>query len=199
MEVTFIGGGGHCRSLLQMIPNYLTVKGYTDAAPVKYMAAEYLGNDDAVAPGDWLHIAVALGSDDSLKTRRSLIDRLTTNYKFLTLIAPTAICVNTTEIGAGSAVLHGVIINGAKIGPHCIVNTGAIIEHEVRIGENCFIGPGAVICGGVKIGNDVIIGAGATIRNNVSICSDVTIGLGAAVISDITESGVYTGVPARKI
>lgn len=196
MELTLIGGGGHCRSLLQMIPSVITIKGYTDLHPVQGMPIEYLGVDDAVT-SEWIHIAVALGRDDSLTARRQLIDRLTPGHKFLTLIASTATCVNPTELGAGSAIMHGAIINGAKIGKHCIINSGAIIEHDVMIGENCFIGPGATICGSVEIGNDVIIGANACVRNGVKICSGAVIGMCAAVVTDILEPGIYTGIPAK--
>lgn len=198
MELTLIGGGGHCRSILQMIPSVIDVKGYTDLQPRPEMTIDYLGQDDD-ATGEWLHIAVALGTNDSLQARRRLIDNLTPGHKFLSVIARTATLVDPTEIGAGSAIMHGVIINGARIGRHCIVNSGAIIEHDVELGENCFIGPGATICGGVKVGSDVIVGANASVRNGVKICSGATIGMGAAVVSDITEPGVYVGVPARKI
>lgn len=198
MELTLIGGGGHCRSVLQMIPSVITVKGYTDLQPVEGMPIEYLGGDDAT-DSEWVHIAVALGTDDSLVARRQLIDRLTPDHKFLTLIASTATCVDPTELGAGSAIMHGAIINGAKIGKHCIINSGAIIEHGVRLGENCFIGPGVAVCGGVEIGSDVIIGANASVRNGVKICSGAVVGMGAAVVKDITEPGTYIGVPAKRI
>lgn len=198
MELTLIGGGGHCRSILQMIPSVISVKGYTDLQPVEDMPIEYLGNDDRI-DSEWLHIAVALGTKDSLVTRRQLIGRLTPGHKFLTLIASTATCVDTTELGAGSAIMHGAIINGAKIGKHCIINSGAIIEHGVSLGENCFIGPGATICGGVEMGVDVLVGANACVRNGVKICSGAVIGMGAVVVSDITEPGTYIGIPAKKI
>lgn len=198
MELTLIGGGGHCCSLLQMIPSVINVRGYTDVKPVEGMTIEYLGTDEGI-DSEWVHIAVALGTNDSLSARRKLIDRLTPGHKFLTLIASTATCVNPTELGAGSAVMHGSIINGAKIGKHCIINSGAIIEHGVTLGENCFIGPGATICGGVEVGSDVIIGANATIRNGIKICSGAIIGMAATVVSDILSPGTYAGNPARRM
>lgn len=198
MEITFVGGGGHCRSLCQMLPSYIAVKGYTDVKEVPGMPLRYLGTDEALG-NEWIHIAVALGADDSLSARRKLIDRFKPTHKFVALIAETAICADNSEIGPGSAVMHGAIINGAKIGWNCIINSGAIVEHEVTLGENCFVGPGAIICGGVEVGHDVIIGAGATIRNGIKICSGAVIGMGAVVISDITEPGKYVGVPAVKL
>ena len=37
------------------------------------------------------------------------------------------------------------------------------------------------------------------VKNNVTITDDVTVGAGAAVVKDITEAGVYVGVPARRM
>lgn len=190
-----IGGGGHARSLLQMLPPDVACAGYTDIAPVEQMPIPYLGTDSELLAGP-LHIAVALTGIDSLDARRRIIDRLA-SATFVTLTAPTAILAPGSEIGPGAAVMHGAIINGAKIGPHTIINSGAIVEHEVSVGENCFIGPGAIICGGVTIGHDVIIGAGACVRNGVSIPSGTIVGMGAVVTHTITTPGVYTGNPAQ--
>ena len=36
--------------------------------------------------------------------------------------------------------MHGAIINAyAQIGKNVIINTGAVIEHDVKIGDNCHI------------------------------------------------------------
>lgn len=197
MEFTLIGGGGHTQSLLNMLPEGFTPKGYTDFAPKDGIDLPWLGPDsEATGP---IHIAVALGADDSLAARRSLIDRFASGNQFVTLVAKSAIIAGGTSIGDGSAVMHGAIINGATIGRNCIINTGAIIEHGVKLGENCLIGPGAIICGGVTVGNDVVIGAGATVRNGVMIASGAIIGMGAVVTSSIDIPGRYVGIPAAKL
>ncbi len=196
IKFTLIGGGGHCESLLKALPKGLEPLGYTDLAPAPGLALPYLGTDSA-ASGP-VHIAVALGADDSLATRRRVIDRFSA-FEFVTIVAPTAIIAHSSIIGSGSAVLHRAVVNGAAIGRNCIVNTGAILEHSVAVGENCFIGPGAIICGGVTIGSDTVIGAGAIVRNGVKICGGAVIGMGAVVTRDITAPGRYVGNPARKM
>lgn len=35
--------------------------------------------------------------------------------------------------------------------------------------------------------------------NNINICSNCVIGAGAVVIKDITESGIYVGIPVKNI
>lgn len=51
----------------------------------------------------------------------------------------------------------------------------------------------------ISIGNNVQIGAGAIILPGVSICCNAIVGAGCIVSKNITEPGVYVGVPARKI
>lgn len=196
-----IGGGGHAVSVLMAVPPGERVAGYVDFRASECMPVPYAGTDDEFLSGAGadcarVHIAVVAGTDMSL--RRKIIDR----YGKLTpasVIAPSAIVTSGSEIGAGTAVMHGSVVNGAHIGRHCIINTGAVVEHGVTLGSNVFVGPGAVICGGVTVGDDVFIGAGATVRNCVSIASGCTVGLGAAVTRSLDEPGTYTGVPARKV
>lgn len=106
------------------------------------------------------------------------------------------------------------IQSGAVIGARTRVQSHSFICSKVTIGEDCFIGHGVMFTndlhpGGpnrgnpekllpTSIGSRVSIGSGATILP-VSICDDVEIGAGAVVTKNIMDSGVYAGVPARKI
>lgn len=101
------------------------------------------------------------------------------------------------------------------LGSRVKVQSHSFICELVTIGNDCFIGHGVMFindlfagggpAGGDKtkwksttIGNKVSIGSNATILP-VSICDGVVIGAGAVVTKDITESGIYSGNPARKI
>lgn len=102
--------------------------------------------------------------------------------------------------GAGSMVLAGAIVTlDAQIHKGVIVNSGAIVEHDVVIGDFCHLAPGSVIAGGATIGSQVFVGANATVLPGVSVAAGTTIGAGAVVNRDIVASGVYVGVPARRI
>lgn len=87
----------------------------------------------------------------------------------------------------------------AVIGRNTIINTSSVIEHEVLIGAHTHIAPNATICGRAQVGNEVFCGVGSTIIDNVKVCDKVIIGAGAVVTEDITKSGIYVGVPARRI
>ena len=57
----------------------------------------------------------------------------------------------------------------------------------------------AVVNGGVLLGDDVFVGSNSTIVHGVKITNDVVIAAGSTVVSDIEESGIYAGTPARLI
>ncbi|GHU15423.1 hypothetical protein FACS189441_7060 [Betaproteobacteria bacterium] len=87
----------------------------------------------------------------------------------------------------------------AHVDTGCIVNTGAIIEHEVFVGEFTHISVNAVVAGRCKIGKCVMIGAGATIIDQIEIADDVLVGAGGLVCRSIKGNGTYVGVPVRKL
>ena len=60
------------------------------------------------------------------------------------------------------------------------------------------ISVGSHLSGTVSVDESTWVGAGAIIKNNISICSNCMIGAGAVVVKDISKSGTYIGVPARK-
>lgn len=96
-----------------------------------------------------------------------------------------------------------------KIGGGLFLHNRAIV-----IADNTVIGSNASLMGQVtigtgfetnhhviRIGDNVRVGTGARIiaKGALTIAHNVTIGANAVVVSDITKSGVYGGVPAKRI
>ena len=120
--------------------------------------------------------------------------------RWYTAIHPSAQIADGVEIGEGSFVSAGAVINpDSKIGKHSIINTRAVVEHDCKIGDYTHIAPASVVCGGTLVGDMCWIGAGATVINGISVCDNVLIGAGATVIKDVTACGTYVGVPAKKL
>lgn len=137
---------------------------------------------------------IAIGDN---KKREALWHALP-NEEWMTIISPTA------HLGRFSEISKGVFIGNlahigpeAKIGPNTIINTGSIIEHEVHVGAHAHICPSATVAGRCRIGDRVFIGVGATVKDSIHIASDIIVGAGAVVVKDLTEPGVYVGVPAQ--
>lgn len=117
----------------------------------------------------------------------------------VTLIHPNATVADSAQIGAGSVIMAGAVINPyARLGKGCIVNTCASVDHDCVVGDFVHVAVGAHLCGTVEVGAYTWIGAGATVNNNISICPECMIGAGAVVVRNIGETGTYVGVPARK-
>ncbi|MEH6889057.1 acetyltransferase [Bacillus sp. JJ864] len=116
-----------------------------------------------------------------------------------TLIHPSAVIGEQVELASGTVVMAGAVINCCtKIGKGCIINTASTIDHDNVIEDYAHVSPGVHLAGTVKVGRGTWLGIGSVVSNNINITSDCKIGAGAAVVKDITESGIYVGVPARR-
>ncbi|PEN60675.1 acetyltransferase [Bacillus toyonensis] len=116
------------------------------------------------------------------------------------LVHPNASLGEHVQLGAGTVVMAGVVINCCtKIGKGCIINTASTIDHDNIIEDYAHISPGAHLAGTVKIGRGTWLGIGSIISNNINITSGCRIGAGTVVVKDITELGTYVGVPARRL
>lgn len=199
-EVVLIGAGGHALSLAEFAGDH--IRGYLAGEENPEMPGFLLGTDedrqDYIAKGIPFHMAYIYSGWPRMERRRRLIeDYEKSGAIFETLISPHAIVTEHSEVGKGSAIMTGAIINRAKLGKHVVVNSGAIVEHDCMVGDNSFIGPGAVIGGFTQIGENCFIGLGARIGNGLRIGANVTVAMGAVVNKDLTEPGIYHGNPLK--
>ncbi|WP_233879584.1 acetyltransferase [Virgibacillus halodenitrificans] len=116
------------------------------------------------------------------------------------LIHPSAVVGEQVEIGIGTVIMAGTIINCCtKIGKGSIINTGSTIDHDNCIEDYVHISPGAHLAGAVSIGKGSWLGIGSVVSNNVNITDGSKFGAGAVVVRDITVPGTYVGVPVRRV
>jgi sugar O-acyltransferase (sialic acid O-acetyltransferase NeuD family) len=128
-----------------------------------------------------------------------LLGKLPENTKFWNYISPNAY-VNNLTLGTGNFICAGVIITtNVKIGNHVHLNLQTTIGHDSVLGDFVTTAPSVNISGNVTIGKGVYLGTKSCIREKISICDNVVLGMNAGVVSDIEESGVYVGTPAKKI
>ena len=150
---------------------------------------------DIVKYKDQCKFVIAIGNNS---IREKVAEQY--NVQWATLIHPMAVLGINVQVGEGTVVMANAVLNPCtNIGQHCIINTGAIIEHDNKIKDFVHISPNAALAGTVEVGTRSHIGAGACVKNNTMISDNVVIGVGAAVVKDIKEAGVYVGVPARRI
>lgn len=131
-------------------------------------------------------------------TRRRIAESLEANWE--SLIHPTAIVDSTVQVGNGSVIMAGAIIQAeAVLGNQVIVNTRASVDHECQIKDFSHVCPGATLAGEVTLGELSMVGTGVSVIPGIQIGDSVIIGAGSAVIRDVPEAGTYAGSPARRI
>lgn len=197
-----IGCGGHARSAADI---YLetsdgeVITFYDDNARADEMILGSLVKKTSqinIVSGDKMHIAIG----DNKKREKIFSLYKSKQVLFPNIISKYAYVSETAKLG--EAILIGDFCHigpEVVIGNNTIINNGAIVEHEVNIGKNCHIAPRSVISGRSIIGDNVFLGVGSVVKDSITIGSDITIGAGAVVVSNLTETGTYVGVPARKI
>ena len=148
-----------------------------------------------LSPGE-AEVFVAVGDN---KARDRLIGEAKSHgCKLASIGHPSSIVAGDCEIGGGSVLMAGAIVNpGTTLGLGCIVNTAASVDHHCELGACVHVAPGARLAGGVTVGARTWIGIGSVVREGKSIGADVIVGAAAAVVSDIADGKTVTGVPAK--
>ena len=205
-NVVIIGAGGHAKVIADIIDKSKDIViGFLDDNKtkgdiiVKEEQYKVIGRIDDCRKiqleSPEIEFVIAIGNN---KVRKQIAERYE-NLKFYTAIHPSSQIALDVEIGEGTVVMANTSINtSVKIGKHCIINTGTIIEHDNILKDYVHISPNATLCGTVEIGGLTHVGAGATIRNNIKICDNCVVGAGSVVVKDIKQYGTYIGVPAMK-
>ena len=103
-------------------------------------------------------------------------------------------------IGSNSVIVRGsanevtTINQNVNMAPGCCIGHGTYVEENVHFANNITIG------GSVYISSNNFLSGGCIINPGVQIKSqNVVIGAGCVVNNDINTTGVYVGVPAKKI
>ncbi|MEM6843241.1 MAG: acetyltransferase [Bacteroidota bacterium] len=207
-DLILLGGGGHARSVIDVVEsgNNYRIQGIIDSKErVGDVVLNYpiIGSDDNIAK--WIQperdFLITVGQISSAEVRIRLDKHLSeANGRLATLISPSAKVSSYASVAEGSAVMHFAMVNaGAKVGRNAIINTRATVEHDVSVSDFSHISTGAILNGGVKVGKEVFVGSHATVQQGIVIADRVVVGAHSYVHRDITEAGVYVGVPARRL
>lgn len=191
MKLALYGYGGHAREVACQINKEIT-----------FFVDDIYSNEIArpiseFNPNEYVMMVAVANSKD----RETIVNKLPKETEYFTFIHPSAqIMDDNVEIGEGGFIgANSIITTNIKLGKHALLNRGNHIGHDTVIGDYFSMMPNAVVGGNVTIGDYVYLGSCSNIREKINLSSDVTIGMNAAVVKDISESGVYVGVPANKL
>lgn len=209
--IVVIGAGGHAAVIADaLLACAVHVLGYTDAdasrSPLGPCGLPVLGTDAFLGGRDPSTLRLAngiggVGRAGQLDRRRELQQALeAAGWRFVSVRHPSATVSRHARVDAAVQLLAGSIVQaGAYVGTGCIVNTSAVVEHDVEVGAWTHVAPRALLCGGVSLGAGCHIGAGAVLREGVKLAAGTVVGAGALVLSDALDGGTLVGVPARRL
>ena len=162
----------------------------------QFLTLPVLGTIDQVSTIAHDAVIVAIGDN---RTRQRLFETLyQQNASWWR--AASAIVAPDVEIGPGSMICAGAIINpGSTVGTNVILNTACTADHHNHIAAHAHIAPGVHLGGEVTVGSGALIGIGATVMPGCHIGALSVIGAGAVVIHDIPDGTTAVGVPARAL
>lgn len=183
-----IGGGGHCKSVIDAAESAgYTILGVLDQ-PEKVgqdiLNYKYIGTDDDIPNYvDKTEFVITVGQIKSSSIRHKIAERVAkAGGNLATVVASDAYVSKYATIGEGTVVLHKAFVNaGARVGKNCIINTMVNIEHDAQIGDFCHISTGTMVNGETKIGHDTFVGSGSTLYNCIEIADNSIIPAGSVV------------------
>ena len=198
-NIVLLGGGGHCRSCIDVFNSskFYKVAGIIDNDinyKSKFPNIPFLGSDTDIPRifEAFKYALVTVGQIKNAKIRKELFELIEKHSICSPVIqSKHSLVSNDSKIAPGSIIMHGAIVNsGAVIGKNVIVNSMALVEHDTSIGNHCHISTGVKINGGVKIGNECFIGSGAIIYPEINIGSGSVIAAGKIVKKNIGKNEI---------
>ena len=190
-EIILIGGGGHCKSVIDVIEleGKFKIAGIVEKdknlTGKKVLDYEIIGCDEDLEKlrEKYEYAFITIGQIKSPDLRIKLYEKLKSfNFKLPVIISPLSYVSKYTKIEEGTIIMHHSLVNtNAKIGKNCIINTKALVEHDAIIEDFCHISTAAVINGGVTIKKGSFIGSNAVTKECIEIKENSFIKAGSLV------------------
>lgn len=207
IDIILIGGGGHCKSAIDVIEqedkyNIIGIIDLKEKVGQEIYGYPIIGSDEDL---EFLgqkndYFLITIGQVKYSKARKALYEKLKSLKKHLPVIAsPRAYVSEHSIIGEGTIIMHDVIVNASvEIGVNCIINNKSLIEHDTIIGNHCHISTNTVINGECVIGNDSFLGSSSVLNNGITVSNNTVIGSGSVIINNIDkENEIWVGNPAK--
>ena len=201
-NLILIGAGGHARSCIDVIEqegrfSIIGLVGIESEIGLQVNGYEVIGTDKDLSTliGKAQFALITLGQISTPDARASLYQRASkAGFDLANVVSPTAYVSPSAQIGKGTIVMHGVIINaGVKVGSNCIINSRSLLEHDTQVSDNCHISTGAILNGGVLVEEGCFIGSGTIVKEGVLIGERSVVGMGSQLRSNLTANSRFLG------
>ena len=182
-KIYLIGGGGHCKSCIDVIEStkeYEIIGIFDTEEKVGRDVLGYpiIDTDSNIQKykDNNIFFLITIGQIKSSSIREKFFEL---NLPLATIKSPRSYVSKYSTIGAGTIIMHDAFINaGVKIGQNCIINTKALIEHDAEINDHCHISTAAIINGDCTVNERTFIGSNTVLKHGVEVPPNSVIGHG---------------------
>lgn len=199
-NLLIVGCGGHSK----VVTDIAESQGYSD---IIYLNT--FGGDDRFLGRIVIHdepsgyegsFFIAIGDNNVRQRVTAEFLKRNPRSKLSSLIHPTSVVSKDSSVGKGVVIMPLCVINhSTEIGDGVIINTRSSVDHDSNLQDFSSVAPGVSMGGNVRVGERSAVSIGATIKHGVTIGKDVIVGAHSLVLSDIKDSCVAYGIPAKKI
>jgi sugar O-acyltransferase (sialic acid O-acetyltransferase NeuD family) len=192
-QILLIGGGGHCRSCIDVIETHNgfkiagIIEKFKQPTEKSILGYPIIGcdNDLESLKKRFDYAFITLGQTGSSQLRKKIFNRLKqVGFILPIIVSPLAHVSRHATLDEGTIVMHQAIVNaGSRVGRNCILNTQCLVEHDAKIGDHTHIATAAVLNGGVVIGQDSFVGSNATIVQGASLPDNYFFKAGGLILS----------------
>lgn len=198
-DLILIGGGGHCRSCIDVIEmdGRFTIRGIVDEKDcLDHTLTTYplLGREEDLfkLAKSCQNFLITIGQIKSPEPRIRLFEHLKQLGMTLpVVVSPLAHVSRQVELGEGTIIMHHALVNaGASVGRNCIINTKALIEHDAVIEDHCHISTAAVVNGAAKVQRYSFIGSNAVLREYVVVGEESIVGAGVTILHSVDPRSI---------
>jgi len=190
-EIILIGGGGHCKSVIDVIEleGKFKIAGIIEKDKSlignKVLNYEVIGYDDELEKlrEKYEYAFITIGQIKNPLPRIKIFEKLKKlDFKLPVIISPLAYVSKYAKIEEGTIIMHQALVNAnAKVGKNCIINSKVLIEHDSVIKDFCHISTGAIVNGGVIVKEKTFLGSNSVTKEYIEIKENSFIKAGSLV------------------
>jgi sugar O-acyltransferase (sialic acid O-acetyltransferase NeuD family) len=209
-SLLLIGGGGHCKSVLDTITSgsfnwskiFIVDSKLSNGSLVN--GFRVIGNDndlESLFSKGFKNAFITIGGPQTYFIRKQIYNKLKLiGFSLPNLIDKSAYVSKFTNLSEGIFIGKNAIVNtNSSIGICCLINTTSIVEHDCILGHFSNLSTSIVLNGGVSIGDGTFIGSNSVVKNGIQIGENSIIGMGSNVLSNIPMNVTAYGNPCKVI
>ena len=206
-NIIIVGAGGFGREVYLWAKNLFSkdqykIKGFLDdnnrALDNFNLGIGIIGSIDGYIPEEKDRFLIAIGN---VKIKKFIIKKMIEKkVKFLKLIHPTAIVVDTAKIGDGVIICPFCLVSdNVRLDDFVMMNIYSSCGHDARVGKYCILSPYATLNGFVILENEVFLGTHSTVIPGKRVGYKSKVSANSVVMRNVPPNKIVIGVPGKAI